>query len=102
MKVLTIDDLIRQSRLQNPSSDEQQYLEEIGTTAEEMVEKAINQSWEEVYEQYGEYPTSLRHAALMLADYYYRVRGEDVALPRAAAVLCRPYVKLRKRERNGL
>ena len=97
MKVLTVEDLIRQSRLQNPSPEELLYLDEIGNTAEEMVEKAINQSWEEVYEQYGEFPASLRHAALMLADYYYRVRGEDAAMPRAAAVLCRKYVKLRRR-----
>ena len=99
MKVLTLEELVWQTRLQNPSPDEQAYLEHLGNTVEGLVERATNRTWEEIFTEYGQCPAELKHACMMLADYYYTHRGDDSPMPRAAAVLCKPYKKLR---RNGI
>lgn len=96
MKVLTVPELIYHCRIQNPSPEEQAYLESLGDTVEGLIEKAINRTWEDVFEEHGTCPPELRHAMWMLADYYYTHRGDDSALPRAAAVLCKKYKKLRR------
>lgn len=96
MKVLTVEELVWQSRLQNPTSDEVGYLKHLGNTVEGLVEKAINRTWEEIFEEYGQCPPELRHACMMLADYYYTHRGDDSPMPRAAAILCKRYKKLRR------
>jgi hypothetical protein len=96
MKVLTVQELVNHIRLQNPSPDTQAKLEELGNTVEGLVSMVINRTWEEVRLEYGGIPTELRHACLMLADYYYQHRGDDSPMPRAAAVLCKKFKKLRR------
>lgn len=93
MNILTLEEIKLHIRIDG--TEEDTVLESMGEVAEQMVITACRRTIDNIYETYGEVPVQLRHAMLMLVDYHYNNRGEDKALPRAAAMLIRPFIKLR-------
>ena len=73
MKWLTLEWIKSHSRIDFDCEDE--LLEMYGESAEESVLNDIGRSYENVMETYGQVPTPLFHAALMLVDESYQQRS---------------------------
>ena len=81
-------------------ADDDEYLEHLLSTAEVSVIKATNQTEQELIDgNAGEFPTPLKHAAMLLAGHWYNQR-ESVSTsqmheePDSLQALIKPYRKL--------
>jgi hypothetical protein len=97
MKWLTIDFIKQHSRID--ICDDVELLELYGNSAEETVLNICNRSLEDLIEQYGEVPSPLYQAALMLVDIGYQHRTpasaqQMHAVPYAFDMMVKPYIKL--------
>lgn len=97
MDVINLEMIKANSRIE--IDDEDVLLEEIGDTAEAVVEDLIGRDWASVEAEYGKIPKPLERACLLLADHFYQHRGavESVGMydvPWSVDVLVKPYVEL--------
>ena len=99
MKWLTLDKIKAQLRIEQDFTLEDNILEMYGESAEDSVLDIIRRSYTEVIETYGNVPTPLIHASLMLVDLSYKERGPMSSqnlyqVPYAVDFKLKPYMKL--------
>ena len=99
MKWLTLDKIKAQCRIEQDFTLEDDILEMYGESAEDSVLDIIRRSYTEVLEKYGEVPTPLVHASLMLVALSYKERGPVSSqnlyqVPYAVDFKLKPYMKL--------
>lgn len=97
MKWITLDYIKEHSRIDFDCEDD--LLELYGESAETTVLNVINRTYEEVMEKYGEVPTPLYHAALMLVETSYSQRSPIsqvnlYTVPYTFDLIIKPYMKL--------
>lgn len=93
MNFLTLEDIKKQIVMDSDYTDEDQYLESLGDTAESLVEKQIDDNLFDVASEYdGELPKPLIHAMKMIVEYLYDNRGSaENDIPEAYFYMCRLY-----------
>ena len=94
MEFLTIDELKQQCVIDTDFNDDNDYLEALGSTAEELVEQEIDCDLNHVVAANGgEIPKPLKHAMKIIVEYFYNNRGsDDVAqIPEAFFHMCKLY-----------
>lgn len=100
MNILTVEDIKRNSRIDESYEDE--FIEAIAEATEEAFPNILRRTWEDVYETYGKVPAPVKHAMLMYADHLFKERGMAsqtafVWKPSPAFLsLLKPYIKLAK------
>lgn len=100
MKILTFERIKAQLRLDDEQAEaERDLLEMYGESAETAVFNLMNRTYQNVVETYGEVPTPIAHAALLLVDHYYKHRspGDPQSLstvPYGFDLLIKSYMKL--------
>lgn len=95
MRYLTLEALKRQLIINEDYDGDDEYLESIGETVEDIVEQQIDKPLEDVVEDNnGVLPAPLKHAMKLLAEYFYDNRGSgDNEIPDAYFYLCKLYRK---------
>lgn len=93
MNFLTLEDIKSQIVMDADYHDEDTYLESLGDTAEQLVEKQIDDNlYDVVGENEGELPKPLLHAMKMIVEYLYDNRGSaENDIPECYFYLCRLY-----------
>lgn len=94
MKYLTIDQIKKQCVIDDDFLEDDDYLETLGDTAEELVEQEIDCDLNQVVAANGgEIPKPLQHAMKIIVEYFYNNRGsDDVAqIPEAFFHMCKLY-----------
>lgn len=93
MKYLTLEQIKHQCVIDSYYTGDDEYLEALGDTCEEIVERQVNQSLDDIIaENDGKLPMPLVHAMKMLVEYLYSNRGgEDVQIPEAFYYMCHLY-----------
>lgn len=83
----------KQLVIDNDFTDDDEYLEALGDTAEELVEQQINKSLPEVLEANNNIlPAPLIHAMKMIVEYFYDNRGSaENEIPVAFYYMCSLY-----------
>ena len=82
MNYLTLDEIKQQCVVDLNYHDDDQLLEMIGNSAEELTAQLLDCSLDELSAQNGELPAGLRHALRMLVDYFYSCqRGSGESAP---------------------
>lgn len=97
MKILTEAELMRHCRIDN--EEEVEYLTTLGASAEGIVEKYLNRTFEEILKSDGIVPQAIRHACYMIVADLYRNREASRQVQQygnpAIMALLRPYKKLK-------
>lgn len=101
MKWLTLEYIKKHSRIDFSEDDD--LLELYGDAAEETVLNICNRSFEDIEATYGEVPTPLFQASLMLVEVSYTQRSpvsqaNMYAVPYTFNMLVKPYMILADRE----
>ncbi len=93
MQYLTVEQIKKQCVIDADFHDDDEYLEALGDTAEEIVEQQIDKSLVDVVsDNNGTLPAPLRHAMKMLVEYLYNNRGSDESdIPEAFYYMCKLY-----------
>ena len=100
MKWLDTEKIKAQLRLDDLQAQEENDLLEIyGDSAETSILRLLNRSYSDLIEEYGEVPTDIFHASLMLVDLSYKERSpvspqNNPALGYAFDMKVKPYMKL--------
>lgn len=82
MQYLTLDEIKQQCVIDLNYHDDDQLLEMIGDSAEELTAQLLDCSLDELSAMNGELPAGLRHALRMLVDYFYSCqRGSGESAP---------------------
>ena len=82
MKYLTLDEIKKQCTIDQQFTDDDEFLEMLGDSAEDMTAQLIDMSLDELAAENGEIPASIRHAMRILVDYFYSVnRGSSENAP---------------------
>jgi len=97
MQIVTLEEIKANSRIDY--NDEDTLLEMYRQSAEETLKSILDRTWEDVIDEYGEIPTPIRHAVLMLVEHWHVHRGPigPTALynvPYTIDFLVKPYIKL--------
>jgi len=97
MKFITLDDIKEQCRIDG--SCEAKVLNLYGNAAEATLLNYIGMTYDEIVKEYGDVPTPIKQAALMLVDTSYQYRSpispNSISLvPYTFDLLVKPYVKL--------
>ena len=94
-KYLTIDELKKQMNIDPDFNDDDEYLEMVGTAAEDITAALLDCPLDILIAQNGDLPATVRHAMRIFSDYYYSVfRGstsEEIGLPEAALQMLKLY-----------
>lgn len=103
MKWLTLEKIKAQLRIEQDFTLEDEILTMYGESAEDSVLDIIRRSYTEVIETYGNVPTPLVHASLMLVDLSYKERGPVSSqnlyqVPYAVDFKLKPYMRLASKE----
>ena len=101
METTTIRKIKKNSRIDADYEDE--LIEQIGETAEAMVQAVMERSFADLVEVYGEVPAPVRRAVLCLADHLYvqrsAVSGTSMySVPYTIDFMLKPYCRLLPRE----
>lgn len=96
MDWLTIDELKKQLVIDDDFNDDNDYIEQLGDSAEDTVQQLVNVDlFELAANNGGTLPNAVRHAMRMLVDYFYSTeRGsanQDKAIPDAVFMLLKLY-----------
>lgn len=93
MKYLTLEQIKHQCVIDQDFIDDDAYLEALGDTAEEIVERQVNQSLDDIYSSNdAQMPAPILHAMKLIVEYLYANRGgEDVEIPKAFYYMCSLY-----------
>ena len=95
MEILTKDEILAHCRLDEGLEDA--YIEHLGCTAEEMVNKYLNRSWADLAQEEGKVPEAVKHACYLIIGSLYKNREADVVQQQAQNRLFVPLiVKYRK------
>lgn len=97
MKLIPIEYIKAHSRIEYDIED--QLLELYADSAQSVTLEYLGRSLEDIVEEYGDIPTPLRHAALMLVDFSYQQRSPMTTaqmhlVPYTYDFLITPYMKL--------
>lgn len=97
LKIITLEDIKQHTRIDGNIEDD--VLEMYGESAETTVLNYIGQELPDVLEKYGQVPTPIKHACLLLTAHSYAHR--EVAgpqnlynVPYSFDLILKPYVKL--------
>lgn len=94
MKYLTVEQIKKQCVIDDDFYDDDEYLEALADTAEELVEQQIdNDLTDVVASNDGKMPAPLIHAMKMLVEFFYNNRGSDnvAQIPDAFFYMCKLY-----------
>ena len=95
LQFLTIDEIKKQLNVDLEYHDDDEFLELVGESAEDMIAQLIDCPIEQVEAKFGEVPASIRHAARMLCDYMYSQQrgssGESIDIPEAIFTILKLY-----------
>jgi hypothetical protein len=93
MTYLTLSMIKQQLVIDNDFTDDDEYLEALGDTAEELVEQQINKALAEVLAENNDtMPAPLIHAMKMIVEYFYDNRGSaENEIPSAFYYMCSLY-----------
>lgn len=100
MKFLTFDMIKAQLRLDDEQARmEHDLLCDYGEAAEDTVLNICNRTLEDIIEQYGKVPASIRRVALMLVDSQYKERSpispqNMSVVPYTFDLMLKPYMRL--------
>lgn len=97
MDIVTLLQIKQNSRILG--DDENDVLEQIGDTAEAIVQNIMNRDFESLIDEYGAIPAPIVRAILVLADHLYTHRGvctpsQVYSIPYSIDVMVKPYSKL--------
>lgn len=83
MKFLTLEEIKKQCNIDQQFTEDDEFLEMIGTAAEDMTEQLLDCNIYELPTECGqEIPATIRHAMRILVDYFYSVnRGSSENTP---------------------
>ena len=99
MKWLTLEKIKQEIHMEQDYHDEDEILEEYGRGAEDAILRLCNRTFEDLIEQYGDVPSQIRLASLMITANSYQVR-EPVAAQKLSPVpygfdlMVKPFMKL--------
>ena len=103
MKFLTFDMIKAQLRLDDEQARmEHDLLCDYGEAAEDTVLNICNRTLDDIIEQYGKVPASIRRVALMLVDNQYKERSpispqNMSVVPYTFDLMLKPYMRLTSR-----
>lgn len=99
MKYLTLEEIKKQCTIDPQFDEDNEFLTMLGDSAEDMAEKLVNCSLDELTAENGELPPTIRHALRMLVDYFYSVnRGSSENtpdIPNAVNIMLKLYFQFR-------
>jgi hypothetical protein len=97
MQYLTIEELKKQMNIDPDFNDDNEYLEMVGSAAEDMTAAMLDCPLTLIEAENGEIPATIRHAMRMIADYFYaKFRGSsdaDMEIPIAYTTMLKLYRK---------
>ena len=97
MKYLTIEELKKQMNIDPDFNDDNEYLEMVGSAAEDMTAALMDCSLDILVAENGDLPATVRHAMRMISDYFYaKFRGSsdtDMEIPTAYFTMLKLYRK---------
>lgn len=101
MEIVTIEEIKKNSRIDADYEDD--VIEQIGETAEAMVQAVMERSFADLVDVYGAVPAPVRRAVLCLADHLYVHRSPEsgtsmYSVPYTVDFLLKPYCRLLPRE----
>ena len=73
MNYLTLDEIKKQLNIDLDYTGDDEYLEMIADAAEDMTSALLDCGLNEIFDDRGELPATLKHALRMLVDYFYAV-----------------------------
>lgn len=90
---LTLKDIKQQLVIEEDYTQDDQYLEALGDTCEELVEQQINKKLTDVLEENNNVlPAPLKHAIKLIIEYFYDNRGSgDNSIPDSFYYICALY-----------
>lgn len=95
MQYLDINEIKKQLNVDADFHEDDEFLELLGESAEDMVAQLLDCSLDELVAQNGDLPASVRHALRMLVDYMYsQNRGsssESIDIPNAIFTILKLY-----------
>jgi len=95
MQYLDINEIKKQLNIDADFHEDDEFLELLGESAEDMVAQLLDCSLDELVAQNGDLPASVRHALRMLVDYMYsQNRGsssESIDIPNAIFTILKLY-----------
>ena len=95
MQYLDINEIKKQLNVDADLHEDDEFLELLGESAEDMVAQLLDCSLDELVAQNGNLPASVRHALRMLVDYMYsQNRGssnESIDIPNAIFTILKLY-----------
>ena len=107
MQFLTLEQIKKQLIIDQDFTDDDEYLEMLGDSAEQFLADHLNRNLFEVVGDFGgDLPPSLQHALRMLVDYFYSTErgssnsGSDI--PKAFFTLTKNYCKEKIFKFNGI
>lgn len=97
MNYLTLDEIKKQCVIDPDFHEDDEFLEMIGNSAEDMAAQMLDCPLDEVSALHGELPATVRHCLRMLVDYFYSVnRGgseNDKEIPNAVQFMLKLFRK---------
>lgn len=93
MKYLTIEAIKQQLIIDSDFTEDDELLNALGDTAEELVEQQIDADLTDVVSNNnGKLPAPLQHAMKMIVEYLYNDRGSgETEIPKAFTYMCHLY-----------
>lgn len=95
MNYLTLDEIKRQCNIDLEYTGDDEYLELIGQSVEDITANLLDTSLDDLCANYGELPAGVRHCMRMLCDYTYsQQRGsssESNDIPNAVMTILKLY-----------
>lgn len=93
MKYITLEAIKQQLNIDDYFTEDDEYLDALGDTAEELVEQQVNADLYDVLSKNnGTLPAPLKHAMKMIVEYLYDNRGSnDNEIPKAFYYMCGLY-----------
>ena len=95
MRYLTLDQIKAQCNIDKAYEGDDEFLELLAESAEDMVEQLLDCNLEELYAERGEMPASIQHALRMLVDWMYSQQrgssGEAIDIPTAIYQILKLY-----------
>ena len=95
MRYLTLEQIKKQCNIDSAYEGDDEFLELLAESAEDMVEQLLDCNLEELYAERGEMPASIQHALRMLVDWMYSQQrgssGEAIDIPTAIYQILKLY-----------
>jgi hypothetical protein len=95
MRYLTLEQIKKQCNIDSTYEGDDEFLELLAESAEDMVEQLLDCNLEELYAERGEMPASIQHALRMLVDWMYSQQrgssGEAIDIPTAIYQILKLY-----------